>query len=203
MHTGQKIKELRKLKLWTQAELAERSKVSERTVRRLESSGTAESATLLSILDALETNLSELDNIFSDDESIKKASTEKHTDVKFLHRIQSGRDLVRIISHAHQYGYDYHDCQTEEQTEVVQVFLTTVADVLDIWNMVEISQRFDLENNLSKEIKQLEEHGLWVFGDRQINKKDNWITAIVEIYSKDNPLIQKVKFDKDLMQKNK
>ena len=200
MHTGQKIKELRKLKLWTQAELAERSKVSERTVRRLESSGTAESATLLSILDALGTNLSDLDNIFSEDESIKKASTEKHTDVKFLHRIQSGRDLVRIISHAHQYGYDYHDCHTEEQTEVVQVFLTTVADVLDIWDIVEIGQRFDLENNLSKEIKHLEELGLWVFGDR---KKDNWITAIVEIYSKENPLIQKVKLDKDLMRKNK
>ncbi|WP_019156566.1 helix-turn-helix domain-containing protein [Robertmurraya massiliosenegalensis] len=203
MHTGQKIKELRKLKLWTQAELVDRAKVSERTVRRLESSGTAESATLLSVLDALETNLSELDNIVSEDESIKKASTEKHTDVKFLHRIQSGRDLVRIISHAHQYGYDYHDCHTEEQTEVVQVFLTTVADVLDIWDIVEIGQRFDLENNLSKEIKHLEELGLWVFGDRQINKKDNWITAIVEIYSKENPLIQKVKLDKDLMRKNK
>ncbi|MDQ0232442.1 hypothetical protein [Metabacillus malikii] len=69
--------------------------------------------------------------------------------------------------------------------------------------MIEISQRFDLENDLTKQIKQLEEVGLWVFGNRQVNEKNNWITAIVEIYSEDNPVIQKVKFDKDLVQKNK
>ncbi len=77
-----------------------------------------------------------------------------------------------------------------------------MADVLDIWDMIEIGQRFDLENDLSKLIKELEEIGLWVFGDRQVDN-NNWVTAIVEIYSKDNPLIQKIKFDKDLMQKGK
>lgn len=33
--------------------------------------------------------------------------------------------------------------------------------------MIEIGQRFDLENDLTKEIKHLEELGLWVFGVRQ------------------------------------
>ncbi|MDQ0176457.1 helix-turn-helix domain-containing protein [Bacillus chungangensis] len=60
MHIGNKIKELRNLKLWTQAKLAVITKVSERTVRRLEATGKAESATLLSILNALDTNLQNL-----------------------------------------------------------------------------------------------------------------------------------------------
>lgn len=141
--------------------------------------------------------------MFGEDNTIKEECKEKFADVSFLHRIETGRELVRIIASAHQYGYDYHDCKTEEQTETAQGFLTVVADVLDIWDMIVIGQRFDLENDLTKQIKELEELGLWVFGDRQVNKENNWITAIVEIYSKDNPMIQKVKFDKELLQKNK
>jgi transcriptional regulator with XRE-family HTH domain len=193
MHRGAKIKELRKLKLWTQAKLAEVAGVSERTVRRLESTGTAESATLQSILKALGTNLEELESMFNDDESIKKESKKKLDNVRYLQRIENGKELVRILSNAHQLGYDYNDCHTHEQVELAQVFLTTVVDVMDIWNMIEIGQRFELECELTEQIKKLEQIGLWVFGDRVINKDINWITAIVEIYSKDNPLIQKVK----------
>ncbi|MCK1997494.1 helix-turn-helix transcriptional regulator [Psychrobacillus psychrodurans] len=203
MHIGLKIKELRKLKLWTQDQLAEISGVSERTVRRLETTGKAESATLLSILKALDTNLEELENMFNEDDTIKVESKGKFSDFSFLQRIESGKELVRIIASAHQYGYDYHDCKTEEQIENAQGFLTVVADVLDIWDMIEIGQRFDLENDLTKHIKQLEEIDLWVFGDRQVNDDNKWVTAIIEIYSKDNPMIQKLKFDKDLMQKSK
>lgn len=203
MHIGLKIKELRNLKLWTQAKLGEISGVSERTIRRLEAGENVEKETLLLVLNALGTNLEELENMFSEDNTIKEESKEKFADVSFLHRIETGRELVRIIASAHQYGYDYHDCKTEEQTETAQGFITVVADVLDIWDMIEIGQRFDLENDLTKQIKELEGHGLWVFGDRQVNKENNWVTAIVEIYSKDNPMIQKVKFDKELLQKNK
>jgi transcriptional regulator with XRE-family HTH domain len=203
MHIGLKIKELRKLKFWTQSQLAEISGVSERTIRRLESTGTAESATLLSIFKALDTNSEELESMFNKDDTLKEDSKEKFSDMKFLQRIESGRELVRIIASAHQYGYDYHDCKTEEQIENAQVFLSVVADVLDIWDMIEIGQKFDLENDLTKHIRQLEDLGLWVFDDRQVSNENNWVTAIIEIYSKDNPMIQKIKFDKDLMQKNK
>lgn len=201
MHLGLKIKQLRNLKLWTQGQLAEISGVSERTVRRLEATGKAESATFLSILKALDTNLEELESMFNEDDTIKEESKEKFANVSFLHRIESGRELVRIIASAHQYGYDYHDCKTEEQIETAQGFLAVVADVLDIWDMIEIGQRFDLENDLTKQIRELENLGLWVFGDRQLNKDDNWVTAIIEIYSNDNPMIQKIKLDKDMVQK--
>lgn len=202
MDTGLKIKKLRKLRFLTQAQLAELSGVSDRTVRRLEANEEVEGATLLSILNALDTNLEELENMFNEDNTMKEESKEKFTDVSFLHRIDNGRELTRIIANAHQYGYDYHDCNSEEQIEMAQGFLSVVADVLDLWGMVEIGQRFELENELSKEIKLLEENGLWVFGTRQIDKENNnWITAIIEIYSKDNPSIQKIKMDKNVMQK--
>lgn len=202
MHIGQKIKVLRNLKLWTQSKLAEIAGVSERTIRRLEAGENTEKETLLLVLNALDTNLEEIGDMFNDDETIKEESKVKFTDMRFLKRIESGRELVRIIASIHKYGYDYHDCKTEEQIKKAREFLSVLADVLDIWDIIEIGQRFDLENDLSQLIKELEEMGLWVFGDRQVDN-NNWVTAIVEIYSKDNPLIQKVKFDKDLMQKSK
>lgn len=61
--------------------------------------------------------------------------------------------------------------------------------------MVEIGQRFDLENILDEQIKLLESLNLWIFSLRQHNKKSNWTTAIVEIYSKDNPMIIKMELD--------
>jgi transcriptional regulator with XRE-family HTH domain len=203
MHIGLKIKKLRNLKLLTQEQLAEISHVSDRTVRRLELSGKAENATLVSILEALDTNLHELEIMFNEDETIKDESKEKHSDLRFLQRIETGRELIRIIGNAHQYGYDYHDCTSEQQIETAQFFLSEVADVLDIWGMLEIGQKFNCENDLTKHIKSLEELGLWVFGDRQISNNNGWVTAIVEIYSKNNPMIQKVKFDKNVMQKGK
>lgn len=201
MHIGLKIKQLRKLKLLTQAQLAEISGVSERTIRRLELTGVAESTTLKLVLTALGTNLEELENMFKD-ETLTEESKEKHGHIRFLQKIENGRELTRILSNAHQLGYDYHDCNTQEQVELAQVFLTTVTDVMDIWEMMEIGQKFELENELSEQIKQLEQQGLWVFGDRIINKETQWVTAIVEIYSKNNPLIRKVKFDKNLLQKS-
>lgn len=202
MHIGQKIRVLRDLKVLTQEKLAEIAGVSERTIRRLEAGENTERKTLLMVLDALGTNIEEIESMFYDDDTIKEESKEKFTDISFLRRIESGRELVRILASAHRLGYDYHDCKTEEQINKAQEFLSVVADVMDIWNMIEIGQRFNLENELSELIGELEEIDLWVFGDRQIDNND-WVTAIVEIYSKDNPLIQKVKFEKELMQSSK
>jgi transcriptional regulator with XRE-family HTH domain len=201
MHIGLKIKELRKSKLWTQLQLSEISKVSERTIRRLESTGKAESATLLSIIEVLGVTMEELQKAINSEDTNTEESV-KPGDLHFLQRIENGRELVRYISNAHQLGYDYHDCNTEEQIEIAQVFLTNVADVMDIWGMVEMDSKFNLENSLTKMIQELEEKDLWVFGDKQVNKEDGWKTAYVEVYSKHNPLIRKIKLDKDLMQKN-
>lgn len=198
--TGAIIKELRDTKLFTQEKLSEISGVSVRTIRRLEAGGNVESATLLSILEALEITLSELESIsHSTDSEIDEMK--KHEVVEFLQRIDSGRDLARIIANTHSFGYDFHDCHTEEQVQEAQAFLTTVADVIDIWDMVEIGQRFDLENILHEQIQVLENLNLWIFGIRQYNKNTDWTTTIIEVYSKDNPMIKKIKLDKSILQK--
>ncbi|RFA32315.1 hypothetical protein CAI16_18365 [Virgibacillus dokdonensis] len=53
--------------------------------------------------------------------------------------------------------------------------------MFDLWNMVEIGQRFELENELSKLTKQLEENSLRVFGTRQIDEgNNNWIMMLIK-----------------------
>ncbi|QUW23620.1 helix-turn-helix transcriptional regulator [Sporosarcina sp. Marseille-Q4063] len=201
---GLKIKELRNVKLWTQEQLSEISGVNVRTIGRLEAGKNVESATLLSVLNALDTTLQELESPTLSEGSVdgdETNETKKQESLQFLQRIEDGRNLVRIIADSHQYGFDYHDCETKEKIEEVQSFLTNVADVIDIWSMVEIGQRFDLENTLDEQIKTLEKLNLWVFGLRQHDEKANWTTAIIQVYSKDNPMIRKIKLDKTLMPK--
>ena len=75
MHIGMKIKKLREQRLWTQAQLAEFAGISDRTIRRIEAGENAEKTTLLLVLDALDTNIDELNNMFNKDESRKETST--------------------------------------------------------------------------------------------------------------------------------
>lgn len=198
---GLKIKRLRNAKLLTQEQLSESSGVSVRTIRRLEAGENVEGATILSILTAFGTTLQELENMTLDNKSTDENETNKNEPLQFLQRVENGRDLVRIIADVHQYGFDYHDCETKDQVEEVQSFLTTVGDVIDIWTMVEIGRQFDLENILDEQIKNLERLNLWVFGLRQFDEESKWATAIVQVYSKNNPMIMKTKSDKTLMRK--
>lgn len=198
---GLKIKRLRNANLMTQEQLSESSGVSVRTIRRLEAGENVEGATILSILTAFGITLQELENMTLDNESTGEIETNKNEPLQFLQRIENGRDLVRIIADVHQYGFDYHDCDTKEQVEEVQAFLTTVGDVIDIWTMVEIGRQFDLENILNEQIKNLERLNFWVFGLRQFDEDSKWSTAIVQVYSKNNPMIMKTKSDKTLMRK--
>lgn len=198
---GLKIKRLRNAKLLTQEQLSESSGVSVRTIRRLEAGENVEGATILSILTAFGTTLQELENMTLDNKSTDENETNKNEPLQFLQRVENGRDLVRIIADVHQYGFDYHDCETKDQVEEVQSFLTTVGDVIDIWTMVEIGRQFDLENILDEQIKNLERLNFWVFGLRQFDEESKWATAIVQVYSKNNPMIMKTKSDKTLMRK--
>jgi hypothetical protein len=133
----------------------------------------------------------------------KDPSDENSLTMEFLQRIENGKDFGKIICNTHQWGYDYHDCKTDEQVKMVQGFLTSVADIMNLYSMiVELGKRFELENTLTNMIRELESKGFWVFALRQEDKQNKWITAIVEVFSKDNPIIQKVKLDKNVVPKN-
>lgn len=203
MHLGQKIKKLRNSKLLTQEKLAELAKVSERTIRRLEAGENTQKETLLLVLKALDISLDEIENKFNDKSMDKEGKNGNLENIRILKRIETGKDLAEIFISAHQFGYSYYDCKTKDQTDKAQELLSTTADLLDIWDMLEIGQRFEMENILTEIINDLEEIGnLWVFGDREICE-NNWITAVVIICSKDNPLIQEIKLDKYFIGENK
>jgi hypothetical protein len=51
-------------------------------------------------------------------------------------------------------------------------------------------------------IREMDSNSFWVLALRQEDKQKKWITAIVQVYSKENPLIQKVKLYKNFVPKN-
>ncbi|WP_341299736.1 helix-turn-helix transcriptional regulator [Lysinibacillus sp. FSL H8-0500] len=199
MNIGKKIQSLRNSKLWTQEQLAEMAGVSERTISRLENGEKIGKFNLQKIMDALNTSLEALEEMTYENEKQNDQPTIS-AEVNISYRINNARELMRLIPDTHMYGYDYHDCNTEEQVEVAQNFLTSVGDAIDIWSMLELAERFNLENLLGDLMADLEKLDLWVFGSRKVNK-DNWATTIIEVYSKDNPLIQKTHLDASMISK--
>ncbi|WP_431810642.1 helix-turn-helix domain-containing protein [Lysinibacillus capsici] len=195
MNIGKKIQALRNSKLWTQEQLAEMAGVSERTISRLENGEKIGKFSLQKIMDTLNTTLEVLEEM-----TVENEQPTIPIEVNISYRINNARELMRLIPDTHMYGYDYHDCITEEQVEIAQNFLTSVGDAIDIWSMLELAERFNLENLLGELMTDLEKLDLWVFGSRKVNK-DDWATTIIEIYSKDNPLIQKAHLDASLITK--
>lgn len=194
MNIGKKIQALRDSKLWTQEQLSEMAGVSERTVSRLENGEKIGKFSLQKIMDTLNTSLDSLEAMTEKEQPTISA------DLNISYRINNARELMRLIPDTHIYAYDFHDCITEEQVEVAQNFLTSVGDAIDIWSMLELAERFNLENHLGELMVNLERLDLWVFGSRKV-KKNDWATTFIEVYSKDNPLIQKANFSSNLITK--
>lgn len=190
MKTGKKIQRLRNSKLWTQEQLAEKSGVSERTISRLENGETISKDSLQRILHALGVTLEE---ILVDSEE----SSEKQDTVNYAARICDAKTLANFVADTHHYGYDYDNHLTDEQIEAAQNFLISVNEVIDIWSMLDIQERFELEKFLEELIHDLEKLDLWIFGDKKVDK-NNWTTTIIKVCSKNNRSIIKMPYDKAL-----
>lgn len=201
MNIGEKIKVLRNSKLWTQEQLAEMAGVSERTVSRLENGGKISKFSLQKIMDTLNTSLETMEAMADDNNSnSQNEQPAVPNELNVSYSINNAQELMRLIQDKHMYGYNYHDCITKEQVEVAQNFLTSVGDTIDIWSMLELADRFELENPLAELMEELEKLDLWVFGNRKVNKND-WATTSIEIYGKNNPLIQKAHSTSNLITK--
>lgn len=126
-----------------------------------------------------------------------KGTTEKSP--KFLRRLTSGKELVDIVNGMYASEFDHDELKTEEEVRIIGSFLQNLRDWGDLIGMgvVETSQIVETGFNLTKDIKELEEFGFWVFGDSRKARMTNdnkddlgiWKIATIVIKRKDNPEI--------------
>jgi hypothetical protein len=67
----------------------------------------------------LDTTLEELQTMIKDRETSEQTDGNS-VPMDFLLMIENGKELGKILFNAHQLGYDYHDCKSDEQVEMVQ-----------------------------------------------------------------------------------
>ena len=129
-------------------------------------------------------------------DSINNAKKEKP---RFLTRITSGKDLLNIISNSHGYRTDYDEVVNEEDVKYIGGVLQDLTNYGDMSSMVGVYDKVQMGLHLNKLLKDLEQNGYFLFGEKNIEKVkfvngniDNWTIATIVIKKKDNEEIIKV-----------
>jgi hypothetical protein len=134
-------------------------------------------------------------------DSINNAKKEKP---RFLTRITSGNELLNIISDSHGYRTDYDEVVNEEDAKYIGGVLQELTDYGDISSMVEVYDKVQMGLHLNELLKDLEQKGYFLFGEKNIEKikfgngdiKD-WAIATIVIKKKDNEEIIKINLSEE------
>jgi hypothetical protein len=134
-------------------------------------------------------------------DSINNAKKEKP---RFLTRITSGKELLNIISDSHGYRIDYDEVVNEEDAKYIGGVLQELTDYGDISSMVEVYDKVQMGLQLNELLKDLEQKGYFLFGEKNIEKIkfgngdiDNWAIATIVIKKKDNEEIIKINLSEE------
>jgi len=156
---GKRIRELREKKSWTQATLAEASKLSERTVRRIEAGGVHPSAeTVLSLAGALDIGAIEL-TALADQEPKPQAKSR-------LIIPRDGLELLNAVSGCHAFKFCPEATDDEKASDLIKVVLDFV-EYGEIWDELSAAQKYDAGHELTKHLREFEAHGWAVFVERR------------------------------------
>lgn len=131
-------------------------------------------------------------------------NSKKQIKPKFLTRITSGKELLSIVSDSHGYKTDYDEIEDEAEADYIGGVLQDLVDYGDISGMAETYDKVKMGFQLNKLIKNLEDRGYYIFGERGVEKikfsngeTDNWSIATLVIKKKDSLEIIKKDLNKN------
>jgi len=135
------------------------------------------------------------------EKSIKKGKSVKP---RFLARITSGKELLNIVSDSYGYRTDYDEVENEEDAKYIGGVLQDLTDYGDLSGMVEVYDKVQMGLQLNELLKDLEQKGYYLFGEKNIEKMkfknretDNWSIATLVIKKKDNEEVIKINPNKN------
>ncbi|MBP1593065.1 MAG: hypothetical protein H6Q12_83 [Bacteroidetes bacterium] len=104
-------------------------------------------------------------------ETLDTASNkEKGPKPRFLNRVTSGKELSIILNGTYGSYTDYDDSIGEDEVEYIAGTLQELSDYIDIYGDLEPYDKIKTDFQLNKLIKDIEEHGFYLFGDRHTEK---------------------------------
>jgi len=157
------IRKKREERAWTQAQIAEISGVNVRTIQRLEKDGVASFDTLMAVASAFDIDVKELNQIISEEEKDNSESKVYH-----LHRLITGKHLTNVIKNADQFQFEHDDDNDPRSINAMKDILKLLkSDVVRLYDADPI-EKLNVEAELTKEIKGLEDYGYYLFGIKRI-----------------------------------
>lgn len=157
------VRKQREERAWPQRQLADVANVSLRTIQRLEKDGTASFETLMAIAQTFSMDVKQL----SPTSRIRaKASTQNR--VHLLPKLGSGKDITNIVVGADQFQFEHDDDHDPRSIRAMKDILETLKqDVVRLYDF-DPTERLNVEEELSQEIKGLEGYGFYLFGIRRV-----------------------------------
>lgn len=187
---SKKIKELREKRGWSQDQLAEMSRISLRTIQRVEKDGNCFIETIKAIASVFELDFKEL---------LEEDFSKKFADIEFLTRIEYGKQIADIISGKHAYDLDFETSIVDPQLlELMHSFFQELQDYGELWDEIEYSGRGQGILSFQNWVDELAKNDLWVFGGKakrpigQYNPPLIFDILVIRIYTKDSASIIKV-----------
>lgn len=137
-------------------------------------------------------------------ELFKNATNKKTSKSRYLKRITSGKELLDIVESMHASEFDYDELKTAKEVKLIGDFLQNLRDWADLFAMgvIETSEAVKIGFDFTKELREIEDMGFVVFGDRRKARIKNgknddlgvWNIARIEILRENNPRI--INFEK-------
>lgn len=161
------VRTLREQRSWTQDHLAQATGLSERTIQRLESDGSASKESLLALAGAFGIDVEALST-----EPTKKS--EKLPSVKLLAIMKTGTDLLDLAMGSGMFQPSYTEPKDGEVADLIGGLLGNLQDGVDILADMTIQQRIEFGMEMTEQLRKLEKLGLLVFAHRRkVRMKSN------------------------------
>ena len=135
-----------------------------------------------------------LDSCASQEKPVRVRQVPEDTPVVFR-RIHSGNDLLAIVTNACELAYKHDDLRNEAEEELVGGFLQNAQDWGEL-GLLSVSDRMHAARSLDESLRELEQEGFWIFGDRErrileggIGPETDWPVAHVRVLRSSNPEI--------------
>ena len=116
-----------------------------------------------------------------------------------LVRLTSGTDLMSIVAGSMAYSFDHDEPQSEAEVELLSSFLQEAQDWGELSDDLEAGGRVTAAFRMTTLIRELEQAGFWVFGERETQRVEGGFgppspfpVAILRVHRSTNPEIVRV-----------
>ncbi|MGB3346526.1 MAG: HNH endonuclease signature motif containing protein [Candidatus Humimicrobiia bacterium] len=123
---------------------------------------------------------------------------------EYIFRVLTGKKLLLIICEAHFYDFSNTELENKEEVDLIGYFSSVLQDWGDIIEECDLGKVIEIEFELKKLIKMLDENGFWVFGSRMKRRLkidgdiDLWDVAVIRIVRDNDPTIIKIDFKENI-----